>query len=609
MKTICNPLDLSYRYQQICENGKAVSFREGADPTLIRFQDRYYLFVSMSAGFWYSDNLADWKFHSDPDLLIYDYAPDVRQIGPYLYFCASRRGRNCPILRTKDPLHEPFEEVSAPFAFWDPDLFQDDDGRVYLYWGCGNTDPIYGVEMDPETMTPVGEKRELIFPQEKALGYERPGENGIVEPKEKSPLYQMLHRFENPETGELELPENLPAGGGFTREKLKKMYASFGKPYIEGAFMTKHAGRYYLQYACPATEYNTYSDGVYVGEHPLGPFVLQRDNPFSSKPGGFITGAGHGSTIKDAYGNWWHASTMRISVNHAMERRVGLFPAGFSEDGTLYCSQAFGDYPLEIPDHRMSPEKIGPKWMLLNYHSPVLVSSTEEGSDPARAVDEDIRTWWSAGTALSGEWIVTDLAGEKDVRAVQISFADEDLSLPFPKESYGDDRGVRRIECSEKPSHFLLEESRDGIHWNRIEEVYRECANAYFEIPEGIRTRYLRLTAQSLPYGQRLRVSGFRVFGNGEGEKPARAEAGAVRTGALDARVYWKKDAHATGHCVYYGIRKDHLFHSWMVYGASEVTLSTLLRGEAYFVRVDSFNENGITEGEVFFLAAEPEET
>src|SRR5699024_11949042 len=98
------------------------------------------------------DDLLHWEFHPDPGLLIYDYAPDVRQVGEYLYFCASRKGKNCPILRSKDPLHEPFEQVSAPFAFWDPDLFLDDDGRVYLYWGCSNTTPIWGVEMDPKTM-------------------------------------------------------------------------------------------------------------------------------------------------------------------------------------------------------------------------------------------------------------------------------------------------------------------------------------------------------------------------------------------------------------------------------------------------------------------------
>ena len=119
-QTYCNPLDLGYRYQHMKEGPRTAGFREGADPTLVSFKGKYYLFVSMSAGFWYSDDLLHWDFHADPDLLIYDYAPDVRQVGDFLYFCASRKGRNCPILRTADPLTEPFTEVSAPFAFWDP---------------------------------------------------------------------------------------------------------------------------------------------------------------------------------------------------------------------------------------------------------------------------------------------------------------------------------------------------------------------------------------------------------------------------------------------------------------------------------------------------------
>lgn len=98
--TYCNPLDLGYRYQHTKE-GHAAGFREGADPTLVYFKGKYYLFVSMSAGFWYSEDLLNWEFHADPELLIYDYAPDVRQVGEYLYFCASRREVNCPILRTK----------------------------------------------------------------------------------------------------------------------------------------------------------------------------------------------------------------------------------------------------------------------------------------------------------------------------------------------------------------------------------------------------------------------------------------------------------------------------------------------------------------------------
>ena len=269
-QTYCNPLDLGYRYQHMKEGPRTAGFREGADPTLVYFKGKYYLFVSMSAGFWYSEDLLDWNFHADPDLLIYDYAPDVRQVGDYLYFCASRKGRNCPILRTTDPLTEPFTEVSAPFAFWDPDLFCDDDGRVYFYWGCSNVAPIYGVELDPDTMIPIGEKQELIFGNETALGYERPGNNGIVD-REASVLYQSMKQFYDPKTGKLNLPPQMANIPGLSAESLTAMFNAIGKPYIEGAFMTKHDGLYYLQYACPGTQYNTYADGVYTSVLRLAP--------------------------------------------------------------------------------------------------------------------------------------------------------------------------------------------------------------------------------------------------------------------------------------------------------------------------------------------------
>ena len=598
-RSYCNPLDLGYRYQHIMENGKRIAYREAADPTLIYFKGVYYLFASMSGGFWHSSDLTDWKYHTNRDLLIYDYAPDVRQVGEYLYFCASRRGENCPILRTKDPLSDTFEQVSAPFDFWDPDLFCDDDGRVYLYWGCGNTDPIYGIEMDPDTMLPIGERRELIFEQADTLGYERCGENGNVPPKETSPVYQALKPFVNPVTGELQLPQALPAGGGFNREKLVKMFRSIGKPYIEGAFMTKHNGKYYLQYASPATQFNTYCDGVYVADAPLGPFTLQQSNPFSSKPGGFMQGAGHGSTIQDADGNFWHASTMRVSVNHDMERRVGLFPAGVDADGVLFCNQNFADYPHEIPAGKFDAASQQPKWMLLSYRKAVTASSTAEGSDPVNTVDEDCRRWWSAGSDQPGEWLCVDLGRDYDVRAIQVNMADEKLVVDFPADSYGDDRKTRHIETRLQISCYTVETSLDSETWTLREDVARECSNGYYEYADGIRARYVRVTGGELPYGQTLRVSGLRVFGNGEGDRPAQADAKAVRVDALDGKVSWQHIENAQGCNVRYGIAPDKLYQSWLVYDADEVTLSTLMAGQDYYVCVDSFNENGITTGEI----------
>ncbi len=592
--TYCNPLDLGYRYQHMKER-KTLAHREGADPTLILFKGMYYAFVSMSAGFWYSKDLLNWEFHPAENLLIYDYAPDVRQIGDYLYFCASRREKNCPILRTKNPLEAEFEEVSAPFPFWDPDLFQDDDGRVYLYWGCTNTQPIWGVEMDVQTMRPIGDKVPLIYGRETELGYERPGDNGVVD-KESSVVYQHLKHMFNPVTQRIEFPEGMQSMGNFSAEAMTSMFLAVGKPYIEGAFMTKHDGKYYLQYACPGTQYNTYADGVYVGESPLGPFTLQQSNPYSSKPGGFITGAGHGSTIEDAYGNLWHVSTMRISINHDFERRIGLFPAGFDKDGVLYCNQNFADYPHEVPAGRFDAASQQPKWMLLSYNKPVTASS---GARPELAVNENIRDWWSADTAAPGQWISVDLGKAEDVRAIQVNFADEALAPEFPAEEYGSDRGDRRIELSPQISHYTLEASADGVTWTLLEDVARECSNGYYEYKDGISARYIRVTGGALPYNQVMRISGLRVFGNGSGEKCEAARAKAVRVSDLEAVVSWEPVENAQGCNVRYGVAPDKLYMSWMVYGADEVKLTTLIKGQEYYAAVDSFNENGITPGEI----------
>src|SRR5664280_2147711 len=99
-------------------------------------------------------------------------------------------------------------------------------------------------------------------------------------------------------------------------------------PWLEGSWMTKHAGTYYLQYAAPGTEFRTYADGVYTSRSPRGPFTYSQYSPFSHKPTGFITGAGHSATFADKQGRYWHVATMRISVKHQFERRLGIFPAG-----------------------------------------------------------------------------------------------------------------------------------------------------------------------------------------------------------------------------------------------------------------------------------------
>ena len=303
--------------------------------------------------------------------------------------------------------------------------------------------------------------------------------------------------------------------------------------------------------------------------------------------------------LADKYGNYWHASTMRISVNHDFERRVGLFPAGFDADGVLYCNQNFADYPHEIPAGKFDAASQQPKWMLLSYRKAVTASSTAEGSDPVNTVDEDCRRWWSAGSDQPGEWLCVDLGRDYDVRAIQVNMADEKLVVDFPADSYGDDRKTRHIETRLQISCYTVETSLDGKVWTLREDVARECSNGYYEYADGIRARYVRVTGGALPYGQTLRISGLRVFGNGEGACPAQANAKAVRVDALDGKISWQHIENAQGCNVRYGMAPDKLYQSWLVYDADEVTLSTLMSGQTYYICVDSFNENGVTTGEI----------
>src|ERR1043166_5826806 len=135
------------------------------------------------------------------------------------------------------------------------------------------------------------------------------------------------------------------AGSGLAR----RMTIRFLSPFIEGAWMSKNAGKYYLQYGAPGTEFSGYGDGVYVGDKPLGPFTYQAHNPFSYKPGGFARGAGHGATFEDDSGGYWHVSAIGICVKNNFERRIGIWPAGFDREGVMWCNSAYGDYPHYLP--------------------------------------------------------------------------------------------------------------------------------------------------------------------------------------------------------------------------------------------------------------------
>lgn len=603
----CNPVNINYRYQfnRDLRKNKLEIDREAADPSMICFQGTYYIFASMNLSVWVSEDLVHWKAHRLPEQLpLYDYAPDVRVIGEYVYFCASRRGQVCNYYRTKDIINGPYEEIPGTFDFWDPNLFADEDGRLYFYWGCSNTTPIWGVELDPQTMKPVGDKKALITGDAFSRGYERMGVDNCEFPNPPERVEE-LYRENLKRMGmtEEQLPQELIP-------LIKGMYTR--RPFIEGAWMDKYQGKYYLQYACPGAEYNVYADGVYIGETPLGPFTLAENNPYSYHPGGFMPGAGHGSTMWDMQGNLWHTSTMRISVNHQFERRVGIWRAGFDADGELFCNQRYGDWPIKVSKGKENPWQ-EPEWYLLSYGKPVQASSFSEGRESGYAVDEDATTWWRAATEKCGEWLSVDLEQVQDVRAVQINFADDGIDIPVPGEMKGTDTQPRYIEEKDYVTRWKLEGSMDGTDYFVIEDKSQadtDLPHDFIVREEGIRVRFIKLTIYEIPYRQKPCISGLRVFGIGIGEKPGVPEFTASRSeDELD--LYVKiQGTNAVGYNILWGHREDKLYHSYEVYrraedireNASETLekrIGALVRGQTCYVRVDAFNENGITKGMV----------
>jgi len=591
MKYLCNPVNINYRYQfnmDPRQHGKMQICREAADPSMILFHGRYYIFASMTLGVWVSDDLSTWENHRLPgELPLYDYAPDVRVMGDWVYFCASRREENCDRYRTKDILNGPYEKIQGSFPFWDPNLFVDDDGRVYFYWGCSNITPVWGVELDPNTMQPKGDKRVLVEGHPFEIGYERVGEDNSQFPATEAEIdaaYAAFHRRQG--ISEDQVPEQL-------KPLIRGMFSR--KPYIEGAWMDKQNGKYYLQYACPGTQYNTYSDGVYVSSGPLGPFTLADNNPYSYKPGGFLPGAGHGSTMRDRKGNWWHAATMRISMNHDFERRVGIWPAGFDADGELFCNQRYGDWPMAAEG---DPWR-SPAWMLLSAGKKATASSFVDGHEPGRATEENVRSWWRAASENRSEWLQIDLGQVFDVHAIQINFADDHIDIPCPGRIVGGSQ-ARYIEERDLTTQWKLMGSIDGKNWFVIEDksdAKTDLSHDFILREEGFRARFLRLTDMAVPYGQRPCVSGLRVFGLGQGEKPAVPSFTARRDSDLDMTVSIEAQENTLGYNILFGNSPEKLYHSYMTFRAGNQRVGALIKGRNYFVRVDAFNENGITEG------------
>jgi hypothetical protein len=289
---------------------------------------------------------------------------------------------------------------------------------------------------------------------------------------------------------------------------------------------------------------------------------------------------------------------MRISVNHDFERRVGLWPAGFDADGELFCNQRYGDWPMAVSGAAEDPWR-DPAWMLLSAGKAATASSCTEGHEPEKATEENVQTWWRAATNRREEWLAVDLGRTMRVHAVQVNFADDAIDIPCPGEIRPGSQ-ARYIEARDLRTQWKLEASLDGENWFVVEDKSGADSDLTHDLvlrEAGFDARWLRLSDMAVPYGQNPCVSGLRVFGLGQGEKPAVPVFTARRDNDLDMTVSIEAQDNALGYNILFGNSPDKLYHSYMTFKAGDQRIGALIKGRNYFVRVDAFNESGITEG------------
>ncbi len=549
-KTYCNPVNIDYGYTPIPNFSEWGKHRATADPVIVNYKGDYFLFSTNQWGYWWSSDMIKWNYISRKFLRPWNEgydelcAPAVGIIGDTMLVFGSTYTNDFTIWMSTNPKGDDWKPLVDKFTIggWDPAFFTDDNGRFYMYNGSSNQFPLYGVELDRKTMQPLATRKEMYLLEPWRYGWQRFGEN---------------------------------------------MDDTFLDPFMEGAWMTKHNGKYYLQYGAPGTEFSGYADGVVVGDNPLGPFEPQ-SMPLSFKPGGFARGAGHGATFQDKWGNFWHVSTIAISVKNNFERRIGIWPTGFDKDDVMYCNTVFGDYPTYLPDGKEDHLKSRfTGWMLLNYNKPVTVSSTFGNYAANNAVDESIKTYWCAATADANEWIQSDLGAVSTVNAIQINYADQDA------EFLGKSLGVYH--------QYKILESTDGKKWNILVDKSAnktDVPHDYIELSKPVQTRYLRLVNIHMPTGK-FAISGFRIFGKGTGQKPGEVKDFIVLRTEKDKRSAWLKWSpvdNAYAYNIYMGTEPDKLYNCIMVYDANEYWLKTMDKEKPYYFTIEAVNENGISQ-------------
>lgn len=481
-------------------NGKALRYANPlvienagrlADPTVIKFHGKYYLYLTggfppgehPGAAVWSSENLGHWDYHKvsiagNRELT----APTAVLFEDFVYLTANGTG----LFRSRSPLGRfdffgdfvdknglRLERERDPGQGWedggvfDPALFVDDDGRVYLYYAGGSTAGVYGVELDPKDLR-------------KFLGNPR-------------------HFFR------------------FERTHIWERYGNWNEyseqSWIEGPWMTKHNGTYYLQYAAPGTDWKTYAVGLYTSKKPLGPFSYCEDSPILRHHGGLINGCAHHSVVEGPEGNLWAIYTLLFrNWNRMLERRIGLDPVGFDEQGNMFIKGP-SEIPQWAPGVRAEPWKDNASGSIpLSEDKNYTVSSEAPGRNAPYAVDNNTRTWWAPAVNDTKPQLTLDLGAESKQMYIADSFR---ILFTLPEGDLWDDYRLGGVGDKPRIRQYKIEVSADLKTFSTVVDKTKNVRDNAIEFDEisPTRCRHVRLTITGWPKDLPCGVLEFTVFG------------------------------------------------------------------------------------------------
>jgi len=447
-----------------------------ADPCVIRYQGKYYLYLTgglSGAVIWSSDDLVQWNSRQisiPEDSRI--VAPGAFSYQGYVYLT----GNNTGLFRSRDPLG-PFEYFGdfvnengqrldrdicngcGNGGVFDPAFLVDDDDRIYLYYAGGSTDGVYGVELDST------DPRKLLAPAEHFFRFET------------------SHLWER---------------SGSRNEMSTQSW-------IEGPWMTKRNGTYYLQYAAPGTEWKTYAVGVYTSKNPLGPFTYYEGSPILVHRNGLINGSGHHSIVEGPDGSVWAIYTLLYrNWNRMFERRIGMDPVGFDEQGNMFINGPT-EFPQWAPGIKARPELDNDSRVIpLTEDKEYEVSSEAPGRNAPYALDNNIRTWWAPAENDAKPWMLLSLRNEEEGYMM-----DSDRIIFTLPSRLNEEGAAPRIR------HYKIEVSSDGRTFKTVVDKTKNDRDNAVEFDEftPVQGKFVKLTITGWPKDLPRGVIEFTVFG------------------------------------------------------------------------------------------------